>query len=56
MLASLPIGLNNTQFRLRVDLIKPVGATDSVLGTKFLLLRNFVSTSQSKVKSVQSLI
>ena len=64
------IGLNNTNIKLGWASLKQVRATDYVLCTKFLLLRNFVPqkesfenikvnslfTSQSKVETVQSLI
>ena len=70
MLASLSIGFNNTNVELESASLKPVRETDFMLCTKFLLLRNFVPqkegfenikvnslfTSQSKVKTVQSLI
>ena len=70
MLASFSIGFNNTNVELEWASLKPVRETDFMLCTKFLLLRNFVPqkrsfenikvnslfTSQSKVKTVQSLI
>ena len=70
MLASLSIGFNNTNVELESASLKPVRETDFMFCTKFFLLRNFVPqkesfenikvnslfTSQSKVKTVQSLI